>query len=229
MILSHRVSLISYLQQLDALSDCTNGYGLIDQSDSYNLFCVRCSPGKFGLGCQLCTPGFYCQGYSQLQPTGPCPEGYYCLEGTSFGPTMYDDDNFGSLFSLPNLCPPGSYCPAGTATFREDDLTHNNPKLCIEGYYCPAGSTKPTQKACPKNSISPMGSKSLGDCWCKPGFYGDTIESGFCIPCLNKANCSQADSKNDKNKNIMKIPIGYWPNTPENENTLFGWILHFNV
>ncbi|KII66245.1 hypothetical protein RF11_02443 [Thelohanellus kitauei] len=214
------ISLVSYLQRLDAIGDCTSGFGLVDQEDDMNWFCVRCSPGKFGLGCQPCTPGFYCQGYSQLQPTGPCPEGYYCLEGTSFGFIDNVDKIYDGIL-LPNLCPPGSYCPAGTETYLEDDLKHNNPKLCLEGYYCPAGSTKPTQRSCPNNSISQTGSKSLTDCYCKDGYYGDTLKTGFCTKCLENGICKQNVSKHN-HENLMYVPAGFWPNTPENAQELIS-------
>lgn len=212
------ISLISYLQRLDALSDCTNGFGLVDQDRNDNWFCVRCSPGKYGLGCQPCTAGFYCQGYSQLQPTAPCPEGYYCLEGTSFGVNKYFDVKSRALF-LPNLCPPGSYCPAGTATNLEDDLKHNNPKPCLEGFYCPAGSTKPTQNKCPLNSLSPSRSKRLQDCVCKDGFYGNT-ETGICISCIPDGNCSKMTETQPNYNKKLYIPVGYWPNVPKNTQEL---------
>lgn len=77
---TYGLTLISYLQKVDILSDCTNGYGIASSDLDSGFYCTRCKPGYYGLGCFPCPAGFVCNGYAQLQPTSPCPEGYYCLE-----------------------------------------------------------------------------------------------------------------------------------------------------
>ena len=208
------ITFVTYLQKVDLIGDCINGYG-VDAVLPRNYFCSRCTPGHVGLGCSPCPAGFYCSDYSMLQPSGACPEGFFCLEGTSTSNPMADV--LDKTATPPHLCPAGAYCPAGTALSETNDEAANAPQSCISGYYCPLGSVRPTQGRCPENATSRPGSKILKDCFCKPHFYGDAMTR--CIPCLQQGICIGGGG-NSTNSSAMVVPPGYWPDSPENSRIL---------
>ena len=91
---------------------------------------MPCSPGTFNgqIGQKRCAPcarGFICPGFGRIDPA-PCPAGYVCSR---------------QGLSAPNVrCPPGFYCPSGSATsdpFRND--TTLRPYPCDAGSYCLGG------------------------------------------------------------------------------------------
>ncbi len=75
--------------------------------------------------CSDCPRGYICPGHGRIDPA-PCPAGLVCSR-----PEL----------ASPNLrCPPGFYCPEGTATsdpFRND--TTLRPYPCDPGSYCLGG------------------------------------------------------------------------------------------
>ena len=67
-----------------------------------------CPPGtylnstgsRYESDCQTCLQGYYCQGYGNEEPTGPCAAGYYCPSGM-------------------NISNPAEYtCPQGTVSVK---------------------------------------------------------------------------------------------------------------
>ena len=208
------ITFVTYLQKVDLIGDCINGYG-VDTVLPRNYFCSRCTPGHVGLGCSSCPPGFYCSGYSMLQPSGACPEGFYCLEGTSTSNPLADV--LDKTATPPHLCPAGAYCPAGTAQSETNDEAANAPQSCISGFYCPPGSVKPTQEKCPENSTSRVGSKKLEDCFCRIFYHGSAQKR--CVPCLSQGICIGGEG-NFSNSSALIVPPGYWPDTPKNAKIL---------
>ena len=208
------ITFVTYLQKVDLIGDCINGYG-VDAVLPRNYFCSRCTPGHVGLGCSPCPAGFYCSDYSMLQPSGACPEGFYCLEGTSTSNPMADV--LDKTATPPHLCPAGAYCPAGTAHSETNDEAANAPQSCISGFYCPLGSVRPTQERCSDNATSRPGGKVIKDCFCKQHFYGDAMTK--CTPCLQQGVCIGGGG-NSTNNSAMVVPPGYWPDTPGNVRIL---------
>lgn len=81
---------------------------------------ISCPAGTFNMfegaesssDCSACWPGYYCQGSNLPEPTGKCPEGYYCLERT-ITPSL--------------IAQAGYYSPEGSAAQIK----------CPRGYYNP--------------------------------------------------------------------------------------------
>uniref|UniRef100_A0AAV2J1Z8 Sodium channel regulatory subunit beta-3 n=1 Tax=Knipowitschia caucasica TaxID=637954 RepID=A0AAV2J1Z8_KNICA len=88
--------------------------------------------------CLLCDPGMFCKGTGRVDPSGPCAEGFVCINGAS-EPSPLD-----GLTGKP--CPPGFYCTVGTSVPRPCPKgTYSNKgglvavsqcKSCIPGFYC---------------------------------------------------------------------------------------------
>ncbi|EDV28435.1 uncharacterized protein TRIADDRAFT_51343 [Trichoplax adhaerens] len=123
--------------------------------ESGALYAVPCPLGTYleirGKGsksdCRSCPPGYYCAPEGQVNATGLCNEGYYCIaNATSATPT---DKVTG------DICPIGHYCIAGSTTFKVCEAgTYANSTgqaICDDcpiGYKCPYGTAQP--EICPK-------------------------------------------------------------------------------
>ncbi|PIK41162.1 hypothetical protein BSL78_21986 [Apostichopus japonicus] len=135
----------------------------------------------------------YCEVPGLDWPTGPCDEGWYCINGSQFSQP--------SLASQGGRCPMGSYCPTGVCLLsavlactvtRKNCLSDRklfcrlllhwgasvpNPEadltgdICPSGHYCPAGSFEGTD--CPPGTyLNTTGNKDLDDCInCTQGYY----------------------------------------------------------
>ena len=76
---------------------------------------IRCPPGtyqphtgKTSLSeCMSCDPGMYCGSSGLDAVTGPCMEGFFCIENASTSEPR--DGGSG------NICPAGHYCPGQTS------------------------------------------------------------------------------------------------------------------
>ena len=116
-----------------------------------------------------------------LGDSGICPEGHYCLDGTT-DPFPCPAGNYSSSLGQSNCdeCPAGFFCPNGTS-----DFTVNS---CPEGHYCPAGTQFGTQFECPPGTFNnATGGLSSLDCLpCTPGYFcsrsGLSHVSGPCDP-----------------------------------------------
>ena len=82
--------------------------------------------------------GHYCELHGLAAPTAPCDAGYYCANAAS---TSAPTDG-----TTGDRCPPGAYCPQGTATPElcppgtfsnqsgneaEGDCTECTPSMCV--------------------------------------------------------------------------------------------------
>ncbi|WAR09797.1 hypothetical protein MAR_034873 [Mya arenaria] len=84
--------------------------------------------------CTPCTGGYYCIG-GEKEPTGICPRGYYCPEGTLIG-TEYG-------------------CPNGTYNDLEGLSSVDECKNCTQGHYCEFAVSATTQ--CREGTYMPYG------------------------------------------------------------------------
>lgn len=129
---------------------------------------VICPAGQYVMGlteCVDCTPGSFCAQQGLEEPTGLCPEGFYCPEGTAdpvVCPEGFTTDYEGAvtvsecveLFHCPEgmiimgdeqdcvMCPAGFFCA---------DLS-DDPEWCPMGFYCPAGTMTPIE--CPEGTTN---------------------------------------------------------------------------
>lgn len=156
-----------------------------------------CNPGSYAPNgqmmitsaskCTKCKAGYFCASGNQSDVTGPCDDGFYCLEGsyTSRPSSPYGERcpagyKCPSGSPWPEACPKGSYqnatgqkdcleCPAGY--FCSGNTT--NPEICPSGYYCPKNSYAGTTFACQPGTFNNLtGRTQKSDCIpCTPGFY----------------------------------------------------------
>ncbi|XP_019605139.2 uncharacterized protein LOC109457001 [Rhinolophus sinicus] len=95
----------------------------------------------------------------------PCPQGHFCQPGAAWPAVCHRGGYQPSLGSDTCLrCPPGFHCPhPGTIV----------PRLCPPHTYCPAGTWSPPP--CPPGTFTPQdtaGLREQGDCSvCPPGHY----------------------------------------------------------
>ncbi|KFG30653.1 GCC2 and GCC3 domain-containing protein [Toxoplasma gondii p89] len=165
---------------------------------------ASCLPCKSGYVCgspglarpvDKCPAGSYCVGASQH----PCPEGFYCPEGTEApypcSPGHYCQGD--GLERPTGLCAQGHYCAKG-ATVRnptgsldiEFCFTSLTSGDCPAGYYCPEGIAFPVR--CPPGTFSAGRNKgALSDCQpCTAGFYcGGFALTAVSGPCLAGFYC----------------------------------------
>lgn len=131
---------------------------------------------------------------------GPCPKGFYCVEGTD-EPEPCPLGTFNNITKRQSKehcynCTQGMYC---------GELNMTKPSgLCWPGYYCPIGSSLANEIPCPEGKYCEEGSfnpvfcpngtfrnqtegKNVSDCWlCTGGMYcegnGLKVPTGNCAP-----------------------------------------------
>ncbi|XP_058655214.1 SCO-spondin isoform X4 [Onychostoma macrolepis] len=102
--------------------------GLRDPSD-----CTKCPEGKY---CYTENP----QEEPIIEPTGNCPDGYFCPPGTGHPNSFpcqsgfFRNDSYGHGGEACVECPPSYYCPT---------LATHTPTVCPQGFYCTEGSSAP--------------------------------------------------------------------------------------
>ncbi|KAK1786529.1 hypothetical protein P4O66_017651 [Electrophorus voltai] len=117
--------------------------------------------------CTMCPVGRYCfspqpQEQPITQPTGGCPDGYYCPLGTGHPLSFpcesgfFRNESHGHSGGACEKCPAGHYC-AGVATRTpsvcpETPLDGHTGGLCPPGSFCPPGSAHP--QPCPSGTFS---------------------------------------------------------------------------
>lgn len=166
--------------------------------DSGSQAGVGCPPGtmlnvtggKTILDCFNCTKGYYCAGYGNDKPSGPCDPGYYCPSGMSVqNPPQY-------------TCPVGHFCIGNnfepvrclSGTYQ-DQTGENQCKECPKGYFCD-NTVAPvvlfTNSKCPEGHYCPPGTKHSTEFRCPIGTYSnytglDNVTN--CLPCPGGYYC----------------------------------------
>lgn len=150
--------------------------------------CDPCPVGTWGgtmLGktqaseCPPCPAGYVCasEGLSSLSQMRLCKSGFYCPAGSSVEVNLCPAGNYcpAGTASLEvargNKCPAGRFCAEGTSAAAGDVAACSDlEKLCLIGktcpqnYFCPTG-TDEKYEACPQDTISNSGAKSIEDCY----------------------------------------------------------------
>ncbi|KAF7241231.1 Signal peptide, CUB and EGF-like domain-containing protein 3 [Varanus komodoensis] len=179
--------------------------------------------------CLPCPRGSFCQGEGLAVVSGMCQAGHYC----------------DMLSSRPDqkLCPPGFYCPKGTASPVPCAAGSINPhsgkwnatgcKLCpagyfcsrpgktapegpcSAGYYCPPGQTSatPSSHRCPHGFYCPEG--SVIPVACQKGTYQSDEGKESCDPCPAGFFC-EPSNKSPAIQVARPCPSGHFcpPGTP---------------
>jgi hypothetical protein len=115
--------------------------------------------------CTLCDDGYYCGTTGLPSPTGPCHAGHWCARGNADpeplgGTTPVSVQSGGVTVTLlqgGDLCPPGTFCPAGsTAPLPCPNGTYwpfsglvSSCATCPAGFWCGIGFTTYNATACP--------------------------------------------------------------------------------
>ncbi|XP_075046430.1 uncharacterized protein LOC142107145 [Mixophyes fleayi] len=135
--------------------------------------------------CQPCPAGFYCGVEGLTEQSGRCLAGYWCIMGAEISnPT---DGVTGDVCPAGKFCENGDIsgdCQAGyfcdVRSFRPDQA------ICPPGFYCPGGTASPVP--CDSGTYAPLsGNKSPKDCQpCLSGHFcngtGQVIWQGLCSP-----------------------------------------------
>eukprot|EP00704_Kipferlia_bialata_P000894 g894.t1 len=152
--------------------------------------------------CIDCPPGKYCEGSACLTPTDVCTQGYYCTLAATVS-TPLDDDTQGG-----NICPAGSYCPAGASTATTCPAGKYCPTTglydpdtlddCLAGYICYGGSTTDspddggvTGEPCPSGGYCETGTDTVtlcGEGYLNPNPSGES--DIVCLACTEGYYCS---------------------------------------
>ena len=180
--------------------------------------CLNCTAGYVCDGGNLtapsgpCPAGFYCPGGAKV----PCTAGAFC-EGSNVAPvdcalgTMQPEVGQSACiecvagrycdgsrdFVNGTACPPGNYCPSGSAepepcpagTFNDRAQQTNQSSACLEcpeRYYCERESTNFTETPCPAGRYCPNGTAHPDDFLCPEGTFssaGSLAREDECTPC----------------------------------------------
>ena len=150
--------------------------------------------------CLPCPGGLYCEASGLSNATGPCAEGYYCIQGNT-SPRPLDTPP-----SVGGICPVGSYCPEMSVLPTECDPgmycgMEGLPQTqgpCDAGYFCLGGahtaspSDNVTGNICPQGSYCVQGSTNHQPC--PPGHllnYFGASNFSECQLCSSGYYCSQ--------------------------------------
>ncbi|KAM9299008.1 uncharacterized protein PAF06_016002 [Gastrophryne carolinensis] len=135
--------------------------------------------------CRPCPAGFYCDSEGMLEPSGRCQPGYWCMGRAEISnPT---DGVTGNLCPVGKFCASGDLtgdCLAGY--FCDVQSQRADQSVCPPGFYCPVGTASPLP--CDRGTYAPLsGGKSLDDCRpCPPGCFcngtGKAMWEGLCSP-----------------------------------------------
>ena len=120
-------------ERMSSCLSCPQGYYCNTTGGADNIICPRghycpegseyptqCPPGTYTPNegqpsidqCDLCRQGYACESYGMnATDVTPCSAGYYCLQGSNTSIPV------GMPFG--DICPPGSYCPEGTASYND--------------------------------------------------------------------------------------------------------------
>jgi hypothetical protein len=194
-----------------------------------------------GRCCGLCSAGFRCPS-GTVQPL-ECAAGEYCIAGTGEADKCpagtFSDVVRSETDDDCQICPPGYYCPAGSAQALpcspgkhqaasgraecNDCVAGKVQSLegqaacddCPIGHYCEARSAAPTPCSASRKTTS-SGKASIVDCVCMERFYDPRIDQVTCIECPAGSNCTCLD------ETLETLPLmkGYWRNTTVPETVI---------
>uniref|UniRef100_A0A0G4HKZ7 Tyrosine-protein kinase ephrin type A/B receptor-like domain-containing protein n=1 Tax=Chromera velia CCMP2878 TaxID=1169474 RepID=A0A0G4HKZ7_9ALVE len=157
-----------------------------------------------------CDAGYFCPARTISPQTHPCLRGTYTDStglstsgGCSSCPAgKWCEEAVGGTFP-PQDCPPGYYCPLGTASPVENPCpagTYSNSynltassecTQCPAGSFCLAGSTAPSG-SCAPGYYCPAGSSTAYNTQCLAGKYYSSCgasDSGNCTACVAGSYC----------------------------------------
>ena len=158
--------------------------------------------------CTPCDAGFYCPESAQTNSTLQCPEGFFCLAGTSIPSQPCPVGHICGVQTIsPQPCPVGTYQDEQGSTVCKSCIAGHFcpssglsvPVKCPRGYYCEAGQSSGTVLPCPVSTFSNVeGLVAASECQlCEPGSFCDllaqTSSSLDCAPghfCIRGANVS---------------------------------------
>lgn len=163
----------------------------------------------------LCSAGYYCvMNATKPKPDGtdatgyPCPEGYYCTEGTEAivecpKGTFSNATGLGAE-SQCNNCSAGMFCNATAA------LSEAGP--CAPGYYCPGGNIQrdPPETSCPPGYYCPEESDLPKPC--ESGFYQDEEAKSDCKLCHSGCVCNATFGPVTSSCAVLCPPGHFCPN-----------------
>ena len=157
---------------IQGLSTCTcnNGYAM----NYITSTCNTCDAGSVCVAGKLptCNNGYALNYITYTCNT--CEAGSFCVAG-----------------KLPTTCPPGGYCPAGSATPLSCPMvTYSSAKKCE----CLALNYNESNvcRQCPINTYSPPGSNLIENCTCVAGYF---MNNSVCIDCLPGFYCPGGNDK----------------------------------
>ena len=121
--------------------------------------------------------GMYCAEPGLASPSGSCDPGYFCGSGSTVASPHSSDPVHVSYTgetcvstkngTLNDICPPGHYCeagsaspsacPPGTNTSAVGLANKDQCQLCTKGYYCPLSGTVLATRRCPSGYYCPSG------------------------------------------------------------------------
>ncbi|RHY68113.1 hypothetical protein DYB30_002543, partial [Aphanomyces astaci] len=131
---------------------------------------LRCPPGYYCFAGRLTSDPF--RNDTTLRPY-PCKPGTFCLGG------VISDLVVTGNYDYAQNCTAGFYC----------ELASFSPKgigMCPPGFYCPAGTAVPIPT--PKGSFAARNG-TVQAALCSPSFYAPTIETVECYPCPPGTTC----------------------------------------
>ena len=186
--------------------------------------------------CTNCTAGYYCQYSGKTEPTGECEAGYYCTGGAQRA-SGFEDELWGGICpeghyclkgsSLPTACPKGTYydatgnqglftsplsnvttfcepCPPGYACDATGLDTYTGTE-CAAGYYCTLGSPSVTPNdancdpdkcdagICPKGHYCPINTDY--PILCEEGTFMNSTGADACATCPGGYYCDGVYTK----------------------------------
>ena len=192
----------------NSLDPCPEGYfclaGSIDGKENEcpkgyycpfgSSFPILCASGSFQdrqrqSSCKKCPAGSFCNNRngSIESPSGLCPVGYYCPNGTKHEfeyacPKGSYNDGIGKIdISGCKSCPKGHFCP-------HDGVS--KPMMCNAGYFCDGASITGQEKLCPEGHFCSDG--TLDPVPCPVGTYGNVTglkSKSECISCPSGFFC----------------------------------------
>ena len=164
--------------------------------------------------CTDCDGGEACERVGLTSPTSKCSSGYYCVSGVDRpNPTPSSEfenstdicPSLGEHSGIGGECPPGHYCPVGSAyplscpagTYNSL-IRQANCSQCPQGYYCPENSTDYIDKPCPVGHYCLESTEYSTQYPCPKGTFNPSVrqvnDSG-CVPCSPGKFCSQEGLK----------------------------------